>query len=60
MTTWVILCAGGHGRSVADVIQACGHELFGFLDDKVPPAELVARTSGLLRLSLPVRITARA
>ena len=52
MTTWVILGAGGHGRSVADTIQACGHEQLGFLDDKVLPAELVAGAPVLGLLSL--------
>lgn len=52
MTTWVILGTGGHGRSVADAIRACGHELLGFLDDKVPPAELVAGAPVLGPLSL--------
>lgn len=52
MTTWVILGAGGHGRSVADAIQACGHELLGFLDDKVPPSELVAGAPVLGPLAL--------
>lgn len=48
MTTWVILGAGGHGPSVADAIRACGHDLLGFLDDKVTPAELLVAGASVL------------
>ena len=33
---WLILGAGGHGRSVADAIGANGDQVVGFLDDGQP------------------------
>ena len=39
---WLILGAGGHGRSVADAIRANGDGVLGFLDDGLAAAELVA------------------
>ena len=38
---WLILGAGGHGRSVADAIRAQGDAVLGFLDDTRPADELV-------------------
>ena len=38
---WLILGAGGHGRSVADAIRAQGDDVVGFLDDGRPADELV-------------------
>ncbi len=31
----LVFGAGGHGRVVAEVVQACGHEVEGFVDDGV-------------------------
>jgi hypothetical protein len=39
--SWLILGAGGHGRSVADAIAASGDLVMGFLDDGLPVASLV-------------------
>ena len=39
---WLILGAGGHGRSVADAIRAQGDAVLGFLDESRPADELVA------------------
>lgn len=36
----VILCAGGHGRVVADAARAGGHRLAGFLDSGVPAGHI--------------------
>ena len=33
---WLILGAGGHGRSVCDAIAASGDRVVGFLDDALP------------------------
>lgn len=52
MNTWLILGAGGHGRSVADAIRACGDEVLGFLDDNAPSAELLAGAPVLGPLAL--------
>jgi hypothetical protein len=49
---WLILGAGGHGRSVADAIRAQGDALLGFLDDSRPPGELVAGVPVIGALSL--------
>jgi len=38
---WLILGAGGHGRSVADAIAASGDHVVGFLDDALPAGTLV-------------------
>jgi sugar O-acyltransferase (sialic acid O-acetyltransferase NeuD family) len=48
----LILGAGGHGRSVADAITACGDHVVGFLDDALPAGTLVNGTSVLGGLSL--------
>jgi len=39
--SWLILGAGGHGRSVADAIAANGDLVMGFLDDALPVGSLV-------------------
>ena len=39
--SWLILGAGGHGRSVADAIAANGDLVMGFLDDGLPEGSLV-------------------
>ena len=49
---WLILGAGGHGRSVADAIRAQGDALFGFLDDSRLAGELVAGVPVIGALSL--------
>lgn len=36
MTALVILGAGGHGRVVADIAEACGYGQISFLDDRWP------------------------
>ena len=41
---WLILGAGGHGRSVVDAIRANGDAVVGFLDDGPAAA---ARGSGV-------------
>jgi hypothetical protein len=41
---WLILGAGGHGRSVADAIAANGDHVVGFLDDGQPVGTLVNGT----------------
>ena len=53
---WLILGAGGHGRSVADAIRAQGDVGIGFLDDSHPADELVAGVPvlGPLRLAWDV------
>lgn len=50
---WLILGAGGHGRSVADAIRAQGDAVLGFLDDNRSADELVAGDAvlGPLRLA---------
>jgi len=50
---WLILGAGGHGRSVADAIRAQGDAVLGFLDDNRSADELVAGVPvlGPLRLA---------
>ena len=54
---WLILGAGGHGRSVADAIRAQGDAVLGFLDDSRPADELVAGVPvlGPLRLAWDVK-----
>ncbi|PZR14423.1 MAG: hypothetical protein DI536_10205 [Archangium gephyra] len=42
----LVFGAGGHGRVVAEVVQACGHTVDGFIDDGVP--------AGTQVLGLPV------
>ena len=49
---WLILGAGGHGRSVADAIAANGDHVVGFLDDALPAGILVNATPVLGVLSL--------
>ena len=49
---WLILGAGGHGRSVADAINAQGDDVLGFLDDSRPAGELVAGVPVIGALSL--------
>ena len=49
---WLILGAGGHGRSVADAIAANGDHVVGFLDDGQPVGTLVNGTPVLGALSL--------
>ena len=49
---WLILGAGGHGRSVADAITATGDQVVGFLDDGQPAGTLVNGTPVLGALSL--------
>ena len=44
---WVILGAGGHGRSVADAIRANGDAVLGFRDDGLTATELVAGAANL-------------
>jgi len=48
----LILGAGGHGRSVADVIRSQGDALLGFLDNSRPAVELVAGVPVIGALSL--------
>jgi shikimate 5-dehydrogenase len=49
---WLILGAGGHGRSVADAIAASDDHVVGFFDDVLPAGTLVNRTPVLGVLSL--------
>jgi hypothetical protein len=49
---WLILGAGGHGRSVCDAITASGDHVVGFLDDALPAGTLVSGTPVLGVLSL--------
>jgi hypothetical protein len=49
---WLILGAGGHGRSVADTIVVNGDQVVGFLDDGQPIGTLVNGTHVLGALSL--------
>lgn len=51
---WLILGAGGHGRSVADAIAANGDHEVGFLDDGHLIGTLVNGTPvfGVLSLAL--------
>ena len=49
---WLILGAGGHGRSVADAIAAQGDRVVGFLDDGQPIGTLVNGIPVLGALSL--------
>ena len=49
---WLILGAGGHGRSVCDAIAANGDHVVGFLDDALPSGTLVNATPVLSGLSL--------
>ena len=49
---WLILGAGGHGRSVGDAIAASGDHVVGFLDDALPAGTLVSGTPVLGVLSL--------
>jgi len=51
---WLILGSGGHGRSVADAINAQGDDVVGFLDDGRPADELVAGIPVLGPLRPPV------
>ena len=48
---WLILGAGGHGRSVCDAIAASGDLVVGFLDDALPTGPLVSGTPVLGALS---------
>lgn len=48
---WLILGAGGHGRSVCDAIAASGDHVVGFLDDALLPGTLVSGTPVLGVLS---------
>jgi len=38
---WLILGAGGHGRSVSDAITAAGDHVVGYLDDALPAGTFV-------------------
>jgi Trk K+ transport system NAD-binding subunit len=38
---WLILGAGGNGRSVCDAITASGDHVVGYLDDALPAGTLV-------------------
>ncbi len=49
---WLILGAGGHGRSVCDAIAASGDHVVGLLDDALPPGTLVNAAPVLGGLSL--------
>lgn len=49
---WLILGAGGHGRSVADAIAANGDQGVGFLDDGQPVGTLVNGMPVLEAMSL--------
>jgi hypothetical protein len=49
---WLILGAGGHGRSVCDAITAAGDHVVGFLDDALPASTLANGTPVLGVLSL--------
>ena len=49
---WLILGAGGHGRSVSDAIAASGDHVVGYLDDALPADTLVNGTPVLGVLSL--------
>jgi hypothetical protein len=49
---WLILGAGGHGRSVADAIAPHGDQVVGFLDDGQPVGTLVNGIPVLGALSL--------
>jgi len=49
---WLILGAGGHGRSVADAIRAQGDALLSFLDDIRTAGELVDGVPVIGALSL--------
>lgn len=49
---WLILGAGGHGRSVCDAIAASGDHLVGYLDDALPAGTLVNATPVLGALFL--------
>ena len=49
---WLILGAGGHGRSVCDAITAAGDYVVGYLDDALPAGTLVNGTPVLGVLSL--------
>jgi hypothetical protein len=49
---WLILGAGGHGRSICDTIFAGGDHVVGFLDDALPAGTLVSGTAVLGVLSL--------
>jgi hypothetical protein len=49
---WLILGAGGHGRSVADTVAANGDQVGGFLDDDQPFDTLVSGIPVLGELSL--------
>ncbi len=44
---WLILGAGGHGRSVADAIRANGYAVLGYLDDGLAAAELAPGATNL-------------
>lgn len=37
----VVYGASGHGKVVAEVVRAAGHEVSGFIDDGLPPGTLV-------------------
>ncbi len=49
---WLILGAGGHGRSVCDAITASGDHVVGYLDDALPVGTLVSGIPVLGVLSL--------
>lgn len=46
--TIVIVGAGGHGREVLDVVEACGRSFLGFVDDGAPALEPLVRRSARL------------
>ena len=48
---WLILGAGGHGRSVCDAITASSDYVVGYLDDALPAGTLVSGTPVLGGLS---------
>ena len=49
---WLILGAGGHGRSVCDAMTASSDYVVGYLDDALPAGTLVNGTPVLGALSL--------
>ena len=55
---WLILGAGGHGRSVADAITACGDHVVGFPDSYRAGQQRIVRVSRCGSSPLP-RITTR-
>ena len=50
---WLVLGAGGPGRSVCDAITASGDRVVGFLDDALPAGTLVNGTPVLVSCLSP-------